>query len=169
MKSKIPLLLPLVLLSPSAQPLSFSDLKVEELFEKADMVASVTVLRISGECESAYRCEGYRIGSEVMTTIKESHSSVDGSRIEFCSKIPLDLGHTYTVFLYPPSSDPIGLEGCSFVLGHAGAFEERAGDFYRVNSPDSAVIFDLNGRTYYSNAVLEPKFVDEIRGSRDKK
>ncbi len=167
MKATVASILGSFLLVPPAYPLALADLPVDQLIANSTIIAEITVLSISAECKSRYTCGGYRIGADVVEIIKADSQRDKTAELAFCSKIPLEAGHSYTVFLYSPDRDPISLEGCSDVLGHSGAFEDRAGDYYRVNSPDGAAIFQRDGNTYYSNAVMEPGFGDLLEHLRN--
>ena len=162
MKTAI-LFIGLALLAPgSASSLSLIDTEVSELYERSKLVVHATVTSVRGSCKSKYNCPGYRIKATISDVVKKDTAASKSTRVSMCSKIPLEIGHSYTVFLDDPNIDRIDMSNCGYVLGHAGAFEMRAGDWYRVNSPDSAVMFVLEGRTYYSNAVLAPNLVEEL-------
>ena len=158
MKSATFLIALTIFVSGSATSLSLKDTDVGELYARSRLVVHAAVTSIRGECESEYNCPGYRIEAVVQSVVKQDSPALGSGVVSVCAKIPLETGRSYAIFLDDTSVDPIGMSNCKYVLGHAGAFEKRAGDWYRVNSPESAVIFVLEGRTYYSNAVLSPDF-----------
>ena len=80
-----------------------------------------------------------------------------------CSDAPLEPGRTYTLFLENARNNPVGKIGrCKYALPLDGAFQERAGEVYRVGSPQGFVNVTLEGNVYWTNAILVPGFKEDI-------
>ena len=139
------------------------DRGVDELYRLSSGALRVTVQRISGECGASGGCAFYKVSSKLDSSIKNLYSSQVGEEFDFCSLVPLEPGSEYSVFLFQ-SKQYGNLEDlhCEFVVPRDGAFQARSGDTFRVNSPESSVLFDFEGKTYRSSAVLEPGFEKTI-------
>lgn len=149
----------------NAKAMSFVDRNVEEIFNDAAMVMTAQVWAINAKCVNTNNCPGYHIElrpTRIMKTLTNQPAAVS-QRTEVCSAIQLEVGRTYTVFLERPRTGFFDeVKGCRFVLDKDGAFEDRAGDYYRINSHESDVIFSQFENTYYSNAILVPNFKESL-------
>lgn len=153
-----------ILIPMQAVASSQIDRGVDELYRLSDGALRVTVQRVSGECGTSGGCAFYKVSSKLDSSIKNLYSSKVGEEFEFCSLVPLEPGSEYSVFLFQ-SKQYGNLEDlhCEFVVPQDGAFQARSGDIFRVDSPESSILFDFEGRTYRSSAVLEPNFEKIIR------
>ena len=149
----------------NAKATSFFDRSVEEIFNDAAVVAIAQVWAISAKCVNRNSCPGYRIELRPTEVMKDltNYPAFASQRMEICSVIQLEVGHTYTVFLERPRAGFFDeVKECRFVLDKDAAFEERAGDYYRINSHDSDIVFSRFDNTYYSNAVLAKNFKESV-------
>jgi len=148
-----------ILIPMQAAASSQIDRGVDELYRLSSGALRVTVQRISGECGASGGCAFYKVSSKVDSAIKNLYSPQMSEEFDFCSLVPLEPGSEYTVFLFE-SKQYGNLKDlhCEFVVPRDGAFQGRSGDTFRINSPESSILFDFEGRTYRSSAVLEPDF-----------
>lgn len=137
-----------------AAALSIGDRPLQEIYQASSMVAVVSATAVTARCDSP-GCEAavYRTDLSIESVIKGSAGAA-GTTVEVCSVEPIALGRAYTVFIQKtPSWADLARAECSAWVSSDGVFEERAGTFYRIGSPDSARLAASRGEIFLTNAV----------------
>lgn len=151
----------------SARASSPVNRSVQKIFGSSVAVVTGKVVSISGSCApGADYCNSLYIvgldGNSVVELKSPGKSKVNYS--SFCSGMPLDVGSTYTFFIESQSEfNTAAPAKCPFVVDLDGVFKEIGDYVYRIGSPEAQTIVDYRGRRYFTNAVVEPDFEQEMK------
>ena len=145
------------------------DREIDTLYDLAEVVVKARVIGITGECEDGLSCATYRVLAKLEDSIKISPTYSAENDVSFCTFMPLEMNESYTVFVFREDEHQFIEAGCALIAPVDGVFQHRAQSTYRVGSPESVVVLNLESKFYRSSAVLEPDFEELIEKMRESK
>lgn len=140
---------------------------VPNIFGSSVAVVTGKVVTISGSCApgSVYCNSLYIVGLDGDSLVElKSPEKSKVNYSSFCSNMPLDVGSTYMLFIESQSEfNTAAPAKCPFVVDLDGVFKKIGGYIYRIGSPEAQTIVDDRGKRYFTNAVVEPDFEQEMK------
>ncbi|MDR6840432.1 hypothetical protein [Pseudoxanthomonas sacheonensis] len=151
-----------LLYSSVSSAMSLSDRNIDDIYSSSSLVMEAVVTKLSAQCdgEGVEGCLAqYELVIEPRKIIKGVPEVGTKSAVSVCSRISLDIGGRYFLFLEPPSENSLmEKRGCSLALEFDGAFEKLGKFTYRVKSPDATILVDFLGEKYMTNAIVSKQF-----------
>jgi hypothetical protein len=152
----------MLLCSSASNARSLADRDIDDIYASSSLVVEGVVTKLSAQCdgEGAEGCsEQYELVIKPRRIIKGVRELGAKSAVSVCSRISLDVGGRYFLFLEPPSKNSLmEKRGCSLALELDGAFEKLGKFTYRVKSPDATILVDFLGEKYMTNAIVSKQF-----------